>query len=882
MYYSKSISFKNKIKFNLMESNIKKGMSCYVCRMTNYETLTMKCEHNICEKCIYILILYNKNSLEQFMNNIYEEELEMNCICQNGLLKLIYSNNSKNFKIFNEKEQKYSNIQINIELENPEYLKKIELGFENLKQIKNEIFSKEENHLQNRALTNDKNNNFTIYNKINLNNKNKDKINIKNTFSNLTESIYQNNISNYNLDSNYRNPHSEIKKICDGCEDLYSSIYCYDCSSFSCEECFKNVHSIYKKFSSHRHTENLNDLLSNSQTCKIHNKRFVYHCLTCNEFICINCINDEEENLHQNHKQEYISDFFPTKISENFSYFENLNIEEKLASNVFKQNFYLEQTEEKIKEINYYLQNQINLLEKLRVLMVNSLIDFKKDIVKNHKIISYIFQNLYRDISNKELDKLNFLNLIFENERDLMNSFDQTNNKGGENNPIRQGKNIIENLINNIEDNSFLSNLPSFDKFKKEFEDYSNNLYFNFIKNSITHQKIEKNNLKMTQFSLSNHLFNEKEKVYFIFPNNLDSNIYIIDIESKREVFVLRYHEENLNMFKIFKHKNKNFLITSSDDGTIVIWNLCEYFTEYQQNETYSKCINHMTCDEKCFEESENEISNKQNKKFKVIETEEENLVSFTIISYEDNFNKNVILEKNEKKLNFVNLICSYNSPILLVYDLFKIDSPIGCVELDFDIIIVNNYIDVRNKSIFLIGESDLHIEILKYEYDYQENQKNNEIRITPFKKFKKEGENKYFSNYIFYQIYSDDFLAYNDGLKIKFISLSNYELLDLFISSDFPISSLYFLENDLIVYTSKTINFIKIDYFKFNEKLKIIKNNSSSNEKVEGIFRLINKIENSDKNIHSLSAVKVKKDVLEFNYLAIITEDSTIKIFGL
>jgi len=840
-----------------MEKEIIKLYSCYICKVKTNKIHILKCEHIICEKCIYILILYNKNSLEQFINNIFEEELEINCICQNGFIKLIYSKANDDFIFFDEDDVKIDKIKIDFKKEKYDIHSKFKNGLKLLNQLNSQVIIDKKNDKDVKEILND---NIECENKISID--------------------YPNNRINPDIKINNE---EKIKKICDGCEELYSCIYCYDCSSFSCKECFEAIHSKYKKFLLHRKTENLNELITSSQTCKIHNKRFVYHCLTCNEYICINCLNSEFENIHENHKQEYICDFFPTKINDNISNLENLKIEEKLFDNILKKNYYLDKTDQKIKEINYFLKNQIDILEKLRISMINSLKDFKKDIVKNSKIISYIFENLYRDISNRELDKINFINIIFENERETLNSYNNDISKIESKNVF---KNIIEIIIQNIEDNTILSNLPSIDTFKKEFEDYSNNLYFNFIKNSISHYKIEKSNMRITQYSLLNYLFNENDKIYFIFPNNINSNIYIIDLETKKEVFVLKYHEENINTLKIFRKDNKNYLITSSDDGIIIIWNLCEFFKEYYKsqndgkfNENYINDDNNLKTSCNNRKDSETELLNENNKRFKVIDTEEENLVSFTIISFRDNFIEDIDMKNNKKKINFDHLICSYNNSTILIYDLYKINSPLKTIEFDYDVIIVSNYIDLFNNQIILIGESDLFIEIIKYEINFKEYKTN--INIIPFKRYKKDEENRYFSKFIFYKIYTEEFIVYNDGLKIKFISLKNYELINTYILSNSFISSLYFLENDLLIYTSDTINFIKIDYFNF---LKSIKNdNENCDVKYnQQIFKEINKLENNKKDIHSLSVAKRKIDNLNFYYLAIINGESTIKIYCL
>ena len=245
-----------------MENFLSLPNSCLICKIKINQIIKINCNHYICNKCIYILILYNKNSLEQFLDNIFEEEIQINCICQKGIFFLKYSETLNDFETFDSKNILYEDFSFNLSNNKINLETKIKLGLENLKQINNLIFPNNE------------------------------------------------------IVENAENAKNVLLKICDGCENLYSSIYCYDCASFSCKDCFDKIHSIYKKFAFHRKTENFNDLLTSLQICNDHNKRFVYHCLTCSKFICLDCINSQEELSHEGHEQEYINDFFPTKINE--------------------------------------------------------------------------------------------------------------------------------------------------------------------------------------------------------------------------------------------------------------------------------------------------------------------------------------------------------------------------------------------------------------------------------------------------------------------------------------------------------------------------------------------------------------------------------------
>lgn len=813
-----------------MEKNMMYAKVCLICKVKNKEGFAFDCGHEYCKNCFYILILYNRNSLELFMSNMFEEEIEINCICHNGLFKLNYCANTNQFKIHDSKGKIIEDLNINISSKHQNIENKMPIGAESIEHTEKLIFSDDKEQSENYNLIKNKN----------KNNKSDEAKYCPESLDKINKHIQKDNNSNL-----YENL---IHKICEGCEETYSSYYCYDCASFSCNDCFKKIHSLYRKFFNHRKTEKLNELFTDFVICKIHNKKFIYNCLTCNKFICLDCINCEEENKHDGHTQEYISDFFPTKINENILALDRLEIARKINDNNLKQKFYLDKTEEKMNEINYFFQNQINLLEKLRISMIDSLGYFKKTIIKNFLMMSYIFESLNRDITLRELDKLNFITTLLENVEGEKENF---------------SNDILGFLMKNIENNTILNNLPTLEKFKIEFEQYSNNLYYNFMKNSISHQKIEKNDFKIIQYSLLNYMFSIDDKIYFIFPNNLDSIIYIIDVETKKEILSLKYHEENVNFFKIFFLNNKNYLISASDDGIIVIWNLEQYFKEYFLN-TNKRFSNKPEL------EAEDSISNEK-RKFMIIDTEIDNLLCFTILSYHDQLNK---------QKNFEHLICSYNTAEIKVYDIYNPGNPIKSFNYENDIIIVYNYLDTTQENFYLFGESDYFIELFRYEIDMSKNKRN--INIVPFKKFKKDGENKYFSNFSIFKIPSSEFIIFNEGTKIKFINTTNFNLSDIYIDSEFPISSFICLDNDLLLYSSNSINFIKIDFLKLLECVRLedhlLKINYSNNE----IFKLINKLENNENEIHSLSATHLKKDNLQFNYISIITGDSTIKIFSL
>ncbi len=335
------------------------------------------------------------------------------------------------------------------------------------------------------------------------------------------------NLSEYITLLNNKN----ISNRCSSHPDTVAPKFCMNCENWLCISCFSH------------HKKDLcisEDIDSNNDNekifCFIHSFKKIYFCKQCNQIFCKTCFLKHNVKNKKEHKAINIKYYL---------------IDRKIKSKLNKFDKYKEEIINNYNVIKNDLLKEINSLE-------NNNKEKEKNVIINEEIIKYknLLEKKY--LIHKELNEqlINLIEIIFKNleyfcDKEILN------------------RKYICNVIMNTNINM---NIPKLNKNNNIIEKI--NYFIIFLNNNYINKKLNCKLSFISKYDTSN--INSIIEMMLSLPQNKfvsinkDCAIQIWDKETKKNIYTLNEHSNNIT--SIILLKNKKYFATASDDSTIKIW----------------------------------------------------------------------------------------------------------------------------------------------------------------------------------------------------------------------------------------------------------------------------------------------------------------------
>jgi hypothetical protein len=343
---------------------------------------------------------------------------------------------------------------------------------------------------------------------------------------------------------------------------------CKECNQIYCIKCFIKDDHIEK---------NLNNLLINSNKCQKCNKELIKYCIDCGEKICLFCLKNSPNSIHNNHEVEYILESLPSNKQID-------NINNKLNQKIKYINELIDLIEnwfsalsKKVDKLKQNLKNEMNFIEK-----------FFKNF--NPHFVNYIYYKNFNNfnqgtciVANKFLSKFKNSIEFEEKTKNLFEALFYNKSKTENKNGVLKYEGDLENgLVSHLDEQNFLIHYD-----RSQYFDIN---YYNQENKHICYFKETRVDIKDKIYSISYSKI--KNKIYICLKDHKIIKIYDYIKEGTSKNEINECIEEIKDNNNLDGHYNKciylnNDYLAVADDDKISIWheNLNE-FSNYYSNIT--------------------------------------------------------------------------------------------------------------------------------------------------------------------------------------------------------------------------------------------------------------------------------------------------------
>ena len=512
-------------------------------------------------------------------------------------------------------------------------------------------------------------------------------------------------------------------KCCDACDSFELKSYCYQCKSYFCKKCIEKVHNYIIPFRLHNLTDNLSEFPDKIICNSCEDDKEIYY-LCCDRFLCEICI----VRFHLTHSFKFIyndsnNDEYNQLLNNINKYFDISENEISIDKNNNNNN---NNNNNKVTNINNSNKKSIDKEEYTEINNSNSTI---KLYTNNFSIPNYT-----KNIVTSNASKKNQIALSIKTNKYNMNKFITNINN---NNSL--------SLNSSIENNNLICKID-LEKYQIIIEEIKNTIKAHYSQN-----KIMFSNLINDCLNLLNILKNRYKAS--LYPSNYLYSyfLFFLDTYNKLKNFLKDYHlkySQDTYTSAVIKIMSKLEKIEDKINSILITEFLNLNIESDEENDTESKYNEEL---QDILDEIDKQKLVKKKKKLGKLEVISNKVASIEKNSYKFSFSnkssrksilgENIInnemikkkyYNKTKRHKNFIEKykLCTYQtaSPLSLSCKIIFYDDSIKLSTYPNQFVVFNT-LEYRD-SLCYINNSDYSIEILDFDYQGWEFDKNYRLRI--------------------------------------------------------------------------------------------------------------------------------------------------------